>query len=62
MKMTRSHFEALATMCANILNRLDNMTEYDYEMIIGQFIALGNKSNPNFDGARFVKWVNEQVI
>ena len=62
MKMSRSHFQALASMCARILNRLDNMTEHDHEMILNQFVALGYESNSAFDRDKFVAWVDELVI
>lgn len=61
MKMTRTHFQALATMCADILNNLDNMTCHDYEMVIAQFKGLCAKSNKAFDADIFMDAVNARI-
>ena len=61
MKMTRSHFEALATTCANIIVSINaNRTQTD--SIILEFCNMCKRSNPKFEGSRFVNWVQDILI
>ena len=59
--MTRTHFQALATMCADILSNLDNATDHDYEMVIAEFKHLCANSNDAFNADIFMDAVNARI-
>jgi len=61
MKMTRSHFQALATMTADIIVAL-NATKDQTIIIMDEVIAVCKKANPNFDSIRFDDWVQDILI
>lgn len=61
MKMTRSHFQALATMTADIIVAL-NATKDQTIIIMDEVIAVCKESNPNFDANRFDEWVQDILI
>ena len=61
MKMTRSHFQALATMTADIIVSI-NATK-DQTIKIMDEVSLGwRQANPNFDADRFDAWVQDILI
>ena len=60
MKMTRSHFQALATLCADIIVE-NNFTKVQVISIIDSFCDVCNRANPNFDANRFAEWVNKEL-
>ena len=56
MKMTRSHFEAQATLCADIIADLSSkgqLADYQISSIVS--------SNPKFDKHRFATWVSNNL-
>ena len=62
MKMTRSHFEAQATLCADIISDLQlrditNKGDAVETSIIDSFQDMCARANPSFDKARFATWV-----
>jgi len=58
MKMTRSHFEAQATLCADIIADLNLEPLSDKaNSILNSFCDMCGRSNPSFDKARFATWV-----
>ena len=61
MKMTRSHFQALATMTADIIVAL-NATKDQTIIIMDEVITVCKESNPNFDANRFDEWVQDILI
>jgi len=61
MKMTRQHFQALATMTADIIVAL-NATKDQSIIIMDEVIAVCKESNPNFDSIRFSDWVQDILI
>jgi len=61
MKMSRSHFQALATMTADIIVAL-NATKDQTIIIMDEVIAVCKESNPNFDSVRFDKWIQDILI
>tara|TARA_R100001082_G_C4302170_1_gene132903 strand:- start:478 stop:672 length:195 start_codon:yes stop_codon:yes gene_type:complete len=60
MKMTRSHFQALATLCADIIVD-NNFTKKQVISIIDSFCDVCNRANPNFDANRFAEWVEMEL-
>ena len=56
MKMTRSHFQALATLCADIIVE-NNFTKNQCISIIDSFSDVCQRSNSQFDANRFAEWV-----
>ena len=61
MKMTRQHFQALATMTADIIVSI-NATKDQVIKITDEVIAVCKESNPNFDSVRFDKWIQDILI
>ena len=61
MKMSRSHFQALATMTADIIVSI-NATKDQVIKITDEVIAVCKESNPNFDSVRFDKWIQDILI
>tara|TARA_Y100000034_G_C6567456_1_gene245807 strand:- start:192 stop:386 length:195 start_codon:yes stop_codon:yes gene_type:complete len=61
MKMTCSHFQALATMTADIIVAL-NATKDQTIIIMDEVIAVCKESHPNFDADRFDTWVQDILI
>ena len=59
--MTRSHFQALATMTADIIVAL-NATKDQTIIIMDEVIAVCKVSNPNFDADRFENWIQDILI
>ena len=62
MKMTRSHFRAQATLCAEIISELQlrDITNKDDAVetsIIDSFQDMCDRSNPAFDRDMFSTWV-----
>jgi len=61
MKMTRSHFQALATACAEIIIRT-NADRSESEAIIDEIVNVCRQSNSNFDSIRFGDWIQDILI
>jgi len=59
--MTRQHFQALATMTADIIVSI-NATKDQVIKITDEVIAVCKESNPNFDSVRFDKWIQDILI
>ena len=62
MKMTRSHFRAQATLCAEIISELQlrDITNKDDAVetsIIDSFQDMCVRANPKFDRVMFSTWV-----
>ena len=61
MKMTRQHFQALATMTADIIVAL-NATKDQTIIIMDEVINVCKESNPGFKPERFQDWVQDILI
>ena len=64
MKMTRSHFEAQATLCADIIADLSSkgqLADYQISSIVSSFCDMCARSNPKFDKSRFCTWVSNNL-
>jgi hypothetical protein len=61
MKMTRSHFQALATMTADIIVAL-NATKDQAIIIMDEVINVCQESNRKFDAEKFDTWVQDILI
>ena len=61
MRMTRTHFEALATACAEIIIRI-NADRSQSEAIIDEIVSVCEQSNSIFDAKRFGAWVQDILI
>jgi len=59
--MTRSHFQALATMTADIIVAL-NATKDQTIIIMDEVINVCKESNPNFDTDKFDEWIQDILI
>ena len=59
--MTRSHFEALATACAEIIIRT-NADRSQSEAIIDEIVSVCEQSNSIFDAERFGAWIQNILI
>ena len=59
--MTRSHFQALATMTADIIVSI-NATKDQTIKIMDEVIWVCRQANPNFDADRFDAWVQDILI
>tara|TARA_R110000851_G_scaffold42826_7_gene106321 strand:- start:2555 stop:2749 length:195 start_codon:yes stop_codon:yes gene_type:complete len=61
MKLTRTHFRALATMTADIIVSI-NATKDQTVKITDEVIAVCKQSNPQFDNNLFEEWVQNILI
>tara|TARA_R110000765_G_scaffold357919_1_gene448156 strand:- start:182 stop:376 length:195 start_codon:yes stop_codon:yes gene_type:complete len=61
MKMTRQHFQALATMTADIIIAI-NATKDQTIKITDEVIAVCKQANPSFDACRFDEWIQDILI
>ena len=61
MKMTRQHFQALATMTADIIVSI-NATKDQCIKITDEVIAVCKEANPKFDADRFETWIQDILI
>ena len=61
MKMTRQHFQALATMTADIIVSI-NATKDQTVKITDEVIDVCKQANPNFDANRFEDWIQDILI
>ena len=61
MKMTRTHFKALANACAEIIIRT-NADRSESEAIIDEIVSVCEQSNSLFDAERFGAWVQDILI
>ena len=61
MKMTRQHFQALATMTADIIVSI-NATKDQVIKITDEVINVCRQSNPNFDANKFEDWIQDILI
>jgi len=59
--MTRSHFQALATMTADIIVAL-NATKDQAIIIMDEVINVCQESNRKFDAEKFDTWVQDILI
>ena len=59
--MTRSHFQALATMTADIIVAL-NATKDQTIIIMDEVINVCQESNRKFDAEKFDTWVQDILI
>ena len=62
MKMTREHFRAQATLCADILSELQirdliNKGGAVQASIVDSFCDMCGRANPKFDRNMFITWV-----
>ena len=61
MKMTREHFRAQATLCADIISELQNRgilkSDVVKASIIDSFQDMCERANPKFDRLMFSTWV-----
>ena len=58
--MTRQHFRAQASLCADIIRDLDKsltLTLGHIDDIIESFCDMCEDGNPTFDRKRFINWV-----
>jgi len=62
MKMTRTHFQSLADLCAEIIANHPEFTKEQCISIIDSFIDVCDRSNKNFDPNRFQDWVDDKTI
>ena len=64
MKMTRSHFEAQATLCADIITNLSSngqLAGHQIASIVDSFCDMCARSNPKFDKFKFTVWVSNKL-
>jgi len=61
MKMTRQHFQALATMTADIIVSI-NATKDQTIKIMDEIINVCHQFNSDFDANRFDEWVQDILI
>ena len=61
MKFTRTHFQVLATMTADIIVSI-NATKDQTIKIMDEVISVCKESNPSFDANRFDDWVQDILI
>ena len=64
MKMTRSHFQAQADLCADIITDLSesmDLTLGHIDDIMESFCDMCDRSNPAFDRKRFRNWVLDKL-
>lgn len=64
MKMTRSHFEAQATLCADIIADLSSkgqLSGHQISSIVSSFCDMCSRANPKFDKSRFCTWVSNNL-
>lgn len=58
MKMTRQHFQALADLCAEIIEICDGSQPLvNHEAIVARFVKTCERSNPAFREDIFRDWV-----
>ena len=61
MKMTREHFRAQATLCADIISELQlrGILKSDAvkASIVDSFCDMCERANPKFDREMFIDWV-----
>jgi len=62
MKMTRTHFQSLADLCAEIIANHPEFTKEQCISIIDSFIDVCDRSNKNFDPNRFQDWVDDKTL
>ena len=60
--MTRTHFQSLADLCAEIIANHPEFTKEQCISIIDSFIDVCDRSNKNFDPNRFQNWVDSKTI
>jgi len=64
MKMTRSHFEALADLCVEIVRDLSesmDLTLGQIDDILESFCDMCDRSNPAFNRKTFRRWVLDKL-
>lgn len=64
MKLTRTHFQFCATMCANTIINLEKngiMPDFQKKSIISTFLNDLAQTNDNFKPSVFTDWVNTKV-
>jgi len=61
MKMTRQHFQALATMTADIIVSI-NANKDQVIRITDEVINVCKKANPNFDAEKFEDWIQDILV
>ena len=59
--MSRSHFQALATLCADIITD-NNFTKDQCVSIVDSFCAVCREGNPQFDSIKFDDWVQDILL
>ena len=62
MKLTRTHFQFCATMCANVILDLEKngiMPDFQKKSIICTFLEELAETNDNFKPSVFTDWVND---
>ena len=59
--MTRQHFQAIATACAEIIIAI-NADRKASEQIVHRMAIVCKQSNPNFDSIRFENWIQDILI
>jgi len=61
MKMTRQHFQALATACAEIIIRI-NADRSQSEAIIDEIVSVCEQSNDHFQPQKFGEWIQDILV
>ena len=61
MTMTRQHFQALATACAEIIIRT-NADRSESEAIIDEIAEVCQRSNSRFQPKKFGEWIQDILI
>ena len=59
--MTRQHFQALATACAEIIIRI-NADRSQSEAIIDEIVSVCEQSNPHFQPQKFGEWIQDILV
>ncbi len=67
MIMTRSHFQAQADLCAEIITDLSKSIDTGITLghiddVIESFCDMCERSNPKFDRDRFRIWVVNKIV
>jgi hypothetical protein len=64
MKMTRSHFQAQADLCADIILSISKrgiIHDWQIGSIVDSFCVMCARSNPKFDKFKFTVWVSNKL-
>ena len=62
--MTRSHFQAQADLCADIITDLSDkgqLPDYQISSIVNSFCDMCSRANPKFNKTMFCTWVSNNL-